>query len=332
MNSQPVLRLEFERWLGNTFHSGATWDEARNCYTEFPVHAAWQAWRAARSLDSGAVEQVNTRDLAARLLTRYKLDEAVEIIKQLRKALSLSTPPSTAKESLMAGGERDENRLIERRRGERRKDEKELPEIGWRKINSDRRRPSAEPINAGSGRSESLRSQSKDSSTQETVAESSLAPAPASGQAEAMREGAAKIAESLQIPTEWWEGHERAHRVATPADIAAAIRALPMPPESEAERLLREARVYIDFAIDYGAGGRGAELLARIDAYLSAKPAASEPVSKMDDPLYWLIIALLDRQDVRDSDDKQAPNIAMSILTDFDAKFPNVRAYLGAGR
>ncbi len=42
----------------------------------------------------------------------------------------------------------------------------------------------------------------------------------------AMRERAAMKAETLTIPTEWWEGHERAQRVATPTEIAKAIRAL----------------------------------------------------------------------------------------------------------
>lgn len=42
----------FDAWLAATYDSDAEFDEARNCYKEFVVHMAWQAFRGARSLPS----------------------------------------------------------------------------------------------------------------------------------------------------------------------------------------------------------------------------------------------------------------------------------------
>lgn len=41
-------RQAFEAWLDDTYKLMATWDEARNCYAEFPANLAWNAWKAAR--------------------------------------------------------------------------------------------------------------------------------------------------------------------------------------------------------------------------------------------------------------------------------------------
>lgn len=41
-------RAAFEKWLMDVHLLDGTWNEARNCYDEFPCHLAFQAWRAAR--------------------------------------------------------------------------------------------------------------------------------------------------------------------------------------------------------------------------------------------------------------------------------------------
>ena len=41
-------RAAFEKWLQDVHLLDGTWNEARNCYDEFPCHLAFQAWRAAR--------------------------------------------------------------------------------------------------------------------------------------------------------------------------------------------------------------------------------------------------------------------------------------------
>lgn len=40
-------REQFTAWMEATYESHVEFDEARNCFKEFPVHLAWQAWRAA---------------------------------------------------------------------------------------------------------------------------------------------------------------------------------------------------------------------------------------------------------------------------------------------
>lgn len=39
-------RRAFEAWLEQEQMLTATWDEARNCYAEFPAHLAWRSWQA----------------------------------------------------------------------------------------------------------------------------------------------------------------------------------------------------------------------------------------------------------------------------------------------
>jgi hypothetical protein len=41
-------RKRFENWLMQEQLLDATWNEARNCYDEFPAHLAFKAWQAAR--------------------------------------------------------------------------------------------------------------------------------------------------------------------------------------------------------------------------------------------------------------------------------------------
>lgn len=226
-----------------------------------------------------------------------------------------ATPPSTTKESLTVGGEEDENA-----------DQEQcfyckqwFPKpVGYHHAEEDCH-PSAEPINAGAQEVSS----SIGSSTR-NQAELPAAPAPASGQAEAMREAAAKVCEELETDIE-------SHRFYRGAGkrLADAIRALPLPPESETEGLLREAHDCIYALAHDGLGLTTfdmARLALRIKNHLSAKPAASEPASGAEEQLAWLLSALHDHEDVRDgSDGRQEPNEAMSLLVEFDAKFPGAR-------
>ena len=39
-------RQAFEAWLLAVQGLSATWNDARNCYEQFPAHLAWQAWQA----------------------------------------------------------------------------------------------------------------------------------------------------------------------------------------------------------------------------------------------------------------------------------------------
>jgi len=46
-----TLHEEFEAWMRDVYFDGAAdagpWDEARNCYVEFPTHMAWKGYQAA---------------------------------------------------------------------------------------------------------------------------------------------------------------------------------------------------------------------------------------------------------------------------------------------
>lgn len=39
-------RSKFETWLVTVHWLTGTWDDTRNCYTEFPIHLAFKAWQA----------------------------------------------------------------------------------------------------------------------------------------------------------------------------------------------------------------------------------------------------------------------------------------------
>lgn len=63
-------RQTFEKWLGETYDSDAEFDHARNCYKEFAVHMAWQAWRGRAALNAGgeaAPTALNVMGLAPKL-------------------------------------------------------------------------------------------------------------------------------------------------------------------------------------------------------------------------------------------------------------------------
>ena len=72
---QPVRALDperaaFEKWLLDVHLLDGTWNEARNCYDEFPCHLAFQAWRAARPKRADVGRLVN---LAAECAQRKPL-------------------------------------------------------------------------------------------------------------------------------------------------------------------------------------------------------------------------------------------------------------------
>lgn len=41
-------RVDFEAWLQKEHGLSGTWNDARNCFDEFPCHLAFKAWKAAR--------------------------------------------------------------------------------------------------------------------------------------------------------------------------------------------------------------------------------------------------------------------------------------------
>lgn len=218
----------------------------------------------------------------------------LKLIRDTRTEITLysasATPASTAKESLTAGGERCQHQQpkdtcamcariapgnywremkggghslrSDERKGERRDySPANMAAAAVRTPNlrrrADRRHPSAEPINADT------------STSTETMCiglhQMSNPPAPASGQAEAMREGAAKICDGF-IGTE-----------ANAATLAELIRALPLPPESEAEGLVRQA---VDFLSEHHGGAHpdcpACEFMVRAECQLAAL-ARSKP-------------------------------------------------------
>lgn len=51
-------RLAFEAYMANVqlvSYEDLEWNEARNCYREWPVHFAWQAWCYAQGLYADSV-------------------------------------------------------------------------------------------------------------------------------------------------------------------------------------------------------------------------------------------------------------------------------------
>lgn len=250
MNSQPVLtEAEIEaqrkdmlvpiRTSDDTKTAAWAIEENRQINTLCDMAEAYRA-----SLDSGAVEAVKIcEDLGNVAVTQDDMNFAAGCFacaQAIRRQALSPTTPSTAKESLMVGGEEDENRLIEQRTGERRK-------IGfpWGDFYAavgpvsscvvrrpfDRRHPSAEPINAAQpqGGAPFSGPDSQESSAHGPAAGT----APASGQAEAMREADMQACRSVMDINEDASDHNQAC-----ADCEEAIRALPLPPESEADGLL----------------------------------------------------------------------------------------------
>jgi len=60
-------REEFEAWLLDEQWLTATWNEARNCYDEFPAHLALKAWQAAMKAASANIASIQSaRDFAAK--------------------------------------------------------------------------------------------------------------------------------------------------------------------------------------------------------------------------------------------------------------------------
>lgn len=43
-----LMREEFEAWLLDIHGLESEWQEARNCFKDFPAHLAYQAWQASR--------------------------------------------------------------------------------------------------------------------------------------------------------------------------------------------------------------------------------------------------------------------------------------------
>lgn len=67
-------RAAFEKWLADVHLLTATWNEARNCYDEFPAHLAYKAWKASAALTAGDSDKVEREfgECAAAIRERFK--------------------------------------------------------------------------------------------------------------------------------------------------------------------------------------------------------------------------------------------------------------------